>query len=355
MADIMEPLIFGNPSLPEGTAERPLVTFALFAYNQEKFILEAVEGAFSQTYSPLEIILSDDCSSDQPYQIMHEMAARYEGPHSVIVRRSLVNRGLGLHFDDVCQTAKGQMLVVAAGDDISHSYRTSSLVSFLLQENRDYAESNYNVISNSGELIGSNITSDHSSSALWRIVKSDSDYFVFGATAIYRSDFVRHALNSARSTINLGGLSHEDMLLSAYGVAIKSKPVKYVDGPLIDYRFNTDSISNFISPRRSFKDERALVDREIFTAKARISITNSVIEMSSHHSSLARVLDRDQCNEVIRTATLLLLCNEGNLIMRIRSVKLVRNSSDLRTFLPRIFGTYCLTIVRVIRNSLLGK
>ncbi len=47
----------------EATAARPLVTFALFAYNQEQYIREAVEGAFSQTYEPLEIILSDDCSS----------------------------------------------------------------------------------------------------------------------------------------------------------------------------------------------------------------------------------------------------------------------------------------------------
>ena len=41
----------------------PLVTFALFAYNQERYVREAVEGAFAQTYQPLEIILSDDCSS----------------------------------------------------------------------------------------------------------------------------------------------------------------------------------------------------------------------------------------------------------------------------------------------------
>jgi len=47
------------------TTDRPLVTFALVAYNQEQYIREAVEGAFAQTYEPLEIILSDDCSSDR--------------------------------------------------------------------------------------------------------------------------------------------------------------------------------------------------------------------------------------------------------------------------------------------------
>jgi glycosyltransferase involved in cell wall biosynthesis len=36
--------------------ERPLITFALLAYNQERLIREAVEHAFSQTYSPIEKI-----------------------------------------------------------------------------------------------------------------------------------------------------------------------------------------------------------------------------------------------------------------------------------------------------------
>lgn len=44
----------GNDAVKE---ERPLVTFALFAYNQEKYIRRAVVGAFSQTYEPLEIIM----------------------------------------------------------------------------------------------------------------------------------------------------------------------------------------------------------------------------------------------------------------------------------------------------------
>jgi len=104
--------------------DRPLVTFALFAYNQEKYIREAVEGAFSQTYEPLEIILSDDCSSDRTYEIMQEMAAAYEGPHEVRVRRSEANRGLAKHINEVASVANGKIVVVAAGDDISAPERT---------------------------------------------------------------------------------------------------------------------------------------------------------------------------------------------------------------------------------------
>ena len=74
--------------------ERPLVTFALFAYNQERFIREAVEGALSQDYSPLQIILSDDCSIDRTYEIMREMAAAYEGSHEIVLNRNEENLGL---------------------------------------------------------------------------------------------------------------------------------------------------------------------------------------------------------------------------------------------------------------------
>ncbi len=42
--------------MPDNKTDRPLVTFAISAYNQEKFIHEAVEVAFAQTYEPLEII-----------------------------------------------------------------------------------------------------------------------------------------------------------------------------------------------------------------------------------------------------------------------------------------------------------
>lgn len=104
---------------------RPLVTFALFAYNQEQFIREAVEGAFSQTYTPLEIILSDDCSLDRTFEIMQEMAAAYEGPHRVLLRRNAENCRLAGHINTVADEASGDIIVIAAGDDISHPKRTA--------------------------------------------------------------------------------------------------------------------------------------------------------------------------------------------------------------------------------------
>lgn len=107
--------------------ERPLVTFALLTYNQEKYIREAVEGAFAQTYGPLEIILSDDSSTDSTFEIMEEMVAGYKGPHKVILNRNEINLGLGKHVNNIVNISLGELIVAAAGDDISLPNRTNLL------------------------------------------------------------------------------------------------------------------------------------------------------------------------------------------------------------------------------------
>lgn len=109
----------------------PLVSFAVFGYNQEKYIREAIEGAFDQTYEPLEIILSDDCSSDRTFAIMQEMASAYAGPHRVILLKSSANLGFGSHINNVVRHCEGDWIVVAAGDDISLPNRVESVVGFL--------------------------------------------------------------------------------------------------------------------------------------------------------------------------------------------------------------------------------
>jgi len=109
----------------------PLVTFALFAYNQEKFIRDAVEGALGQKYAKLEIIFSDDCSNDNTFEIINTLVSNYTGPHEIIVNRNSVNLGLAKHFSKIVATARGEIVVVGAGDDISLPTRVSKTVEML--------------------------------------------------------------------------------------------------------------------------------------------------------------------------------------------------------------------------------
>ncbi len=108
-------------------SERPLITFLLMSYNQEQFIREAVTGAFEQTYSPLEILLTDDCSTDRTFEIMNKMAATYQGPHKIVLNRNTANLGIGAHINRAMKLVKGELIVAAAGDDVSLPERTTKL------------------------------------------------------------------------------------------------------------------------------------------------------------------------------------------------------------------------------------
>lgn len=113
----------------EGAAvDKPLVTFALFCYNQEQFIREAVRGAFAQTYSPLQIVFSDDCSQDRTFEIIQEEVDGYDGPHRILLNRNEHNLGIGGHLNRLMKFAEGELIVAAAGDDISLPTRVEELV-----------------------------------------------------------------------------------------------------------------------------------------------------------------------------------------------------------------------------------
>ena len=116
-------------SLPDPVpAERPLVTMAVTGYRQEHLVRHAVASAFAQTYRPLEIILSDDCSPDGTFAVMEEMAAAYRGPHTVRLNRNPVNLGIVGHTNHVWQLANGALLTACHGDDIAEPTKVERLV-----------------------------------------------------------------------------------------------------------------------------------------------------------------------------------------------------------------------------------
>jgi glycosyltransferase involved in cell wall biosynthesis len=108
-----------EPCIEPKTVGCQLVTFFLISYKQEQFIRKALEGAFAQTYQPLEIVLSDDCSPDRTFEIMRQMVLEYKGPHKIVLNQNEHNLGLCNHVNRILDLASGEIVVVAAGDDIS--------------------------------------------------------------------------------------------------------------------------------------------------------------------------------------------------------------------------------------------
>jgi glycosyltransferase involved in cell wall biosynthesis len=215
-----------------GCSGRPLVTFALFAYNQEQFVREAIEAAFAQTYEPLEIILSDDCSSDRTFAIMQEMATAYTGPHRVIARQSPQNRRVLRHVLDVARLAQGKYMVVAAGDDISMPQRTDRLVELFEREEADFCWSAYRMLREGEEEVFNFEEDYHLESSILNLRIRR----IPGAMAAYR-------LSNLTDIPQIDTpIFYEDNFLEIFS-ALKGLKVSFCPEELVGYRILADSLS----------------------------------------------------------------------------------------------------------------
>lgn len=208
----------------------PLVTFALFSYNQEDYIKEAILGAFSQTYSHLEIIISDDHSSDRTFEIAKEMVSSYGGSHKVICLRNDKNIGLARHINKINSISNGELIVCAAGDDISMPQRTQVIVDEYLRYARvpSYFFSTAKKINLNSEVAG--IINSPGIKNLNRKINSalSPHPIAIGATQAWTKLLV---LSFGPLNTNI---SAEDQIFGFRGTLLG--PVVHIDEPLVLYR-----------------------------------------------------------------------------------------------------------------------
>ena len=106
----------------------PKVSLLVLTYQQRALLDGAVASAFAQDCEPIEIVLSDDGSSDGSHERLLELAAAYRGPHRVVVRPRGPNLGIAEHYNQLHAFASGELFVTAAGDDASTPDRVRRLV-----------------------------------------------------------------------------------------------------------------------------------------------------------------------------------------------------------------------------------
>jgi hypothetical protein len=103
------------------------ISVLLLTYNQRPWVDAAVGACLAQLGEPLDVVLSDDASTDGTHERLLELAAGYQGPHRVRVRRNAGNLGIGGHYNRAVSECQGQLIVTAAGDDISLPHRVQTL------------------------------------------------------------------------------------------------------------------------------------------------------------------------------------------------------------------------------------
>jgi glycosyltransferase involved in cell wall biosynthesis len=98
-----------------GTSEQPpLVSIVLPTYNGSKYLREAIESCLGQTYQAWELILVDDCSSDETPDIIAEYCRRDRRVRSI---RHEVNKKLPQALNTGHAAARGDYLTWTSDDN----------------------------------------------------------------------------------------------------------------------------------------------------------------------------------------------------------------------------------------------
>jgi glycosyltransferase involved in cell wall biosynthesis len=103
----------------------PLVSIIMPAYNAEKFIAEAIRSIIYQTYRNWELLICDDCSTDQTFEVISTIS---KGEKRIIITQNDSNLKLLKTRNKLLSLAKGDLITFQDADDFSHPERLRSLV-----------------------------------------------------------------------------------------------------------------------------------------------------------------------------------------------------------------------------------
>jgi glycosyltransferase involved in cell wall biosynthesis len=94
---------------------QPRVSIGLPVYNGDNYLREALESIVGQTYPNLEIVISDNASTDATGAICQEFAAR---DSRIAYFRQETNLGASANHDFVLKSSTGPLFRLAAHDDV---------------------------------------------------------------------------------------------------------------------------------------------------------------------------------------------------------------------------------------------
>lgn len=104
------------------------VSVVMCTYNGAKYIREQLDSIVNQTYPIFEIIIQDDCSTDETVEIVREYAERY---HAIKLFVNEKQKGVTLNFITALKRADGDLIAISDQDDIWDLKKIEKQVSYL--------------------------------------------------------------------------------------------------------------------------------------------------------------------------------------------------------------------------------
>ena len=170
-----------------------VISVGLFVFNHEKFVREAIEAIYAQTYRPLELIVSEDASTDGSRRIIDDLLGRAPTGVTVIKIYQDTNMGLAHAINAVAGHTSGKVIVFAAGDDVSEANRVSEIATAFSDPKVMFIHTGQCIIDESGK----KLKGGESNHAVERVHTlsghlNQANPSVLGATCAYRKELFEY-------------------------------------------------------------------------------------------------------------------------------------------------------------------
>ena len=114
-----------------------LVSVIMSVHNNEATVNTAIESILGQSYKNIELIITDDCSSDNSLSIIK----KYLDKKNVKLIENSENKGLTKSLNSMIKVAKGKFIARQDADDISLYNRIQVQVDLINKFNLDFVSS----------------------------------------------------------------------------------------------------------------------------------------------------------------------------------------------------------------------
>ena len=116
---------------PAAGTEHPLVSIGVPIFNEEKHLAEVLDSLLAQDYENIEIMISDNASTDSTPRICAEYVAK---DPRIRYYRNDTNVHCFQNFNRVFRFARGEFFMWASGHDLHHPSHVSKCVEIMLED-----------------------------------------------------------------------------------------------------------------------------------------------------------------------------------------------------------------------------
>ena len=242
------------------------ISVVLSAYNGSKYIEEQLRSINEQEMAPDEVLIVDDCSTDNTYEIVKKYISDNKLENWNVIKNTR-NIGWKRSFVNAMQIATGDLIFLCDQDDIWHRNKISVMTE-IMNKNKNILllASNYNVFYENG----AKSVRKYQNDATIRPIDLNSEFFYTGRPGCVYC--YRKELNRYIEKYYFDDLPHDAFL---WRISALLDGLYLFNSPLIDYRRHRKSATG---------NEKKTINRKLYLTDLHEKIIISCLDFLSQET-----------------------------------------------------------------------